>query len=224
MRDRRRRLVYRAMTFKSWRKRMTMRSLALLALSVVLAGCGAGPPPPVYSDAFKGIYNQSATSVPADVSVKVQPPVGVILSDNVEAYFAFIQKSNEYWGTIIPASLTNTVAMSDSDPRYISQHVLDMLKRHYLTATLVHDFKEAVGTGKKAVFLVDIKAVIGQGSFKTTTVDISVYAFDAKMNPVSVVSGHGEGVIPYPATEMRVQSSTDTAIQQLDGKITALIH
>jgi hypothetical protein len=203
---------------------MAVRSLVLLIVAIVLAGCGSGPPQPIYGDAFKNIYNQSASSVPVDKPATVQQPIGIILSDNVEAYFGFIQKSNEYWGKIVPASLTNNVAVADSDPHYISERVLTLIKRHYPTAALVHDFKEAVGTGKKGVFLVDIKPVLGGGSFKTTTVDISLYVFDAKMNPVSTVSGHGEGVIPYPATDGRIQVSTDAAIQQLDAKMSALVH
>ena len=58
----------------------------------------------------------------------------------------------------------------------------------------------------------------------TTSVDATFYIFDAQMNPVSKMSGHGEGTIPFPATTAQIQPSTDAAVRQLDAKITALVH
>lgn len=198
--------------------------IAIGIAAFVLAGCGSGPPLPPYSDAFKGLYNQSSTSVPADVSIRLQHPVGIILSDNVEVYIAWVKKSNEYWGTIIPASLTNDVALADANPNYVAAQFLDMLKRHFPNAQVVRDFNEAVGSGKKAVCLVDIRTVPGGTSGHTTTVDATLYFFDTKMDAISKMSGHGEAVVPYPATSERIQPSTDAAVQQLDGKLSALLH
>ncbi len=191
---------------------------------IVLGGCGSGPPLPTYKDAFAGLYNQSAASVPADVAIRVQHPVGIILSDNVEAYVAWVRKTDEYLGKVIPASLTNTVAEADFNPDYMAAQFLDLVKRHFPEAQVVHDFNAAVGSGKKAVCLIDIQAVIGGRTGATTTIDATLYFFDAQMNPVSKISGHGEGTIPFPATTAQVQPSTDAAVRQLDAKITALVH
>lgn len=198
--------------------------LAVCLTTITLAACGAGPTLPPYDDAFKGIYRQSSATVPGDVPVTVRPPVGIILSDNVETYINWVKQSNAYWGKVIPASLTNEVAIADSNPNYIAAQVLDMLKRHFPDAQVVKDFNEAVASGKHAVCLVDIRAIHGASSFKTTTIDIVAYFFDASMNPVSKMSGHGEAVVPYPATTARVQPSTDAAVQQLDAKIRTLVH
>jgi hypothetical protein len=196
------------------------------ALSLLLAGCASNAPqPPVYGDAFKGIYNQSAASVPADVPVSVQQPVGIIFSDNFENYIAFIKKADAYWTGIVPASLTNNVARADADPQYLSGRILAMLKRHFPNSEAVKDFPEATSSGKRAVCLVDLrmKPMEPYGD-RTTKVDIIVYIFDAKMNPVSRLAGHGERYVPFGAGDAGVQVAIDGAVQQLDDKVTALTH
>ena len=99
-----------------------------------------------------------------------------------------------------------------------------MLKQHFPNSEVVHDFQQAVASGKKAVCLLDIQPTIGAGSFHTTMIDATIYFFDTRMNPVSKMSGHGEANIPYPATTTRVQELTDAALQQLDAKLTTLAH
>lgn len=201
-------------------KRFVVSCLVGLALS----GCvGSGPPLPTYDDAFKGVYNQSAAAVPADVPVRVQHPVGIILSDNVEAYIGWVKKSKEYWASVVPASLTNDVAIADGDPDYIASQFLTMLKRHFPEAQVVKDFNTAVGTRKKAVLLLDIRTVPGI-SGQTTTVDATAYVFDAGMTPVSKLSGHGGTVVPFPATSSQIQPTTDAAVRDLDAKLSALVR
>jgi hypothetical protein len=202
-----------------------MRAFAALCfVAMALGGCGSGPPQPPFNDAFAGLYNRSAATVPAEVPVRLSRPLGVILSDNVEAYVAWVKKSNEYWGRIVPTSLTNDVALADIDPNYIAAQVLAMLKRHFPEAQVVRDFNEAVSAGKKSVCLLDIRPVPGGPSFSTTKVDITAYFFDVSMNPVSKMSGHGEAVVPYPATSERIQPSTETAVGEIEAKINALVH
>jgi hypothetical protein len=202
-----------------------MRTFVVSCLVVLaLSGCaGSGPPLPTYDDAFKGLYNQSAATVPADVPVRVQHPVGIILSDNVEAYIGWVKKSKEYWASVVPASLTNNVAIADSDPDYIASQFLTMLKRHFPEAQVVKDFNAAVGTGKKAVLLVDIRTVPGIGG-QTTTVDATAYVFDAGMTPVSKMSAHAATALPFMGGSSQIQPTTDAAVQQLDAKITALVR
>lgn len=195
-----------------------------LGVLVALAGCVSGPPLPTYGDAFKGLYNQSVTTVPADVPVRVQHPFGIILSDNVELYIDWLKKTDEAVHRAIPDSLINTVAEADANPNYISAQFLDMLKRHFPETQVVRDFNAATSSGKKAVGLLDIQTVVGGRSGGKTTIDATLYFFDAHMNPVSKVSGHGEGTIPFPATTAMIQPSTDAAVQQMDAKIAALVH
>jgi len=200
-------------------------AVGILVTLVLLAGCGSPPPVPVFSDAFKGIYNQSSASVPADVPVMVQQPVGIIFSDNVEAWFAFIKTTNAYWAGIVPSSLTNDVAVADTDSNYFGGRVLAMLKQHFPNSEVVPDFNQAVAKGKRAVCLVDLKAKpMEPYGDRTTRIDITAYFFDAKMNPVSRLSGHGERSVPFGAGDAGVQVATDGALQQLDAKITALAH
>jgi hypothetical protein len=200
-------------------------AVALLVMSLALAGCSLGPPPPVYGDAFNGLYNQSSVSVPADKPVTVQQPVGIIFSDNVEAYFQHIKNSNEYWGKIVPTALTNNVVIADTDPNYFGGRVLAMLKRHFPDGEVVKDFNQAVLSGKKAVCLVDIQPrPLQPYGDRTTKIDVIAYFFDAQMNPVSRMSGHGERYVPIGAGDAGIQVSIDGAVQQLDAKITALVQ
>jgi len=166
---------------------------ALLGAAVLLAGCaGSGPPQPPFTDAFSHLYNQPSTAVPADVPVAVTQPLGIIFTDNVETYFQWVQAANAYWGNIIPSSLTNTAELADNDPNYVSGRFLTMLKRHFPNSEVVHDFQEAVAKRRAAVCVLDIRPLVGVGSFSTTKVDATAYLFDAQMNPRSALSGHGE--------------------------------
>ncbi|HWE72713.1 MAG TPA: hypothetical protein VG328_06090 [Stellaceae bacterium] len=201
------------------------RRVGLLALCMSLAGCGSGPPLPTYQSAFTNLYNAGdPASVPADAAVRVEHPVAIILSDNVEAYIDWLRRSDEAMHKVIPAALINTVGEADADPNYIAAHFLDMLKQHFPEAQVVKDFNAAVGSSKKAVLLLDIQAVVSGTSGGKTTVDATLYVFDAQMNPVSKMSGHGEGTVPFPATTAMVQPSTDAAVRQLDAKVAALAH
>jgi hypothetical protein len=193
-------------------------------LAASLAAC-AGPPPPTYNtDAFKGIYNQNAASVPADVPVTVQHPVGVILSDNFEIWFKALKEANEYWGARVPASLTNTAVIADFDPTFLAGRVLQNLKAHFPEAQEIKDFQTAVASGKKAVVLVDIAPEIGQRTPTTNKLDITYYFFDARMNPVSKLIGHGEHYVPFASMTGYFQDIVDQALAQLDQKMRAAMR
>jgi hypothetical protein len=191
---------------------------------LALSAC-TGPPPPPQVDAFQNIYNQSAAGVPSDVSMTLGQPVAFITSENVERYLGHLKNSNEYWASVVPSSLTNTAIIADMDPTYFSHQILTMLKRHFPTLQYVHDFREAVSTGKKGAILVDlrIKYMDPYGD-RTYKIDIDVYFFDTAMNPVSKLNGHAEYNVPFAAMEAKFQAHTDEAIAQLESKINTYIH
>lgn len=191
---------------------------------LALSAC-TGPPPPAQTDAFQNIYNQSAAGVPSDVSMTLGQPVAFITSENVERYLGHLKNSNEYWASVVPSSLTNTAIIADMDPTYFSNQILTMLKRHYPTLQYVHDFREAVSTGKKGAILIDlrIKYMDPYGD-RTYKIDIDAYFFDMAMNPVSKLNGHSEYLVPFAAMEVKFQSHTDEAIANLERKINTYIH
>lgn len=202
---------------------MTRLGMAF-GLALALAAC-AGPPPPPQVDAFDGILNMSSAAVPADLPVTLGQPVALITSENVEHYIGHIKDSTEYWGKVIPSSLTNTVVIADTDPTYFSGQMLAMLKRHFPTLQHVHDFREAVATGRKGAILVDLKMKwMEPYGDRTNRIHIDAYFFDQGMNPVSKLSGEAEYRVPFASMDGGVQKITDAAIQQLDTKITALVH
>lgn len=203
---------------------MITKLMAAIALVLALDAC-TGPPPPPQVDAFAGILNMSSASVPADVSVSLGPPVGFITSENVERHIGLVKDANEYWGRVVPASLTNTVAIADTDPTYFSGQILTMLKRHFPTLQHVHDFREAVASGKKGVILVDMRMKwMEPFGDRTNRIHIDAYFFDQSMNPVSKLSGEAEYKVPYAAMDGHVQKITDEAILQIDAKISSLVH
>jgi len=202
--------------------RMRFAFLGLLAAS--LAAC-AGPPPPTYNtDAFKAIYNQNSAVVPADQPVSVQHPVGIILSDNFEIWFKALKEANDYWSARIPSSLTNTAVIADNDPAFLAGRVLQDLKSHFPEAQEIKDFQTAVASGKKAVVLVDINPQIGQRTPVTNKFDITYYFFDAKMNPVSRLTGHGEHYAPYASMTSGTQDCIEQALAQLDQKMKVAVR
>ncbi|MBC9966269.1 hypothetical protein PQH03_15880 [Ralstonia insidiosa] len=196
------------------------------AVVLTLGGCASSaPPPPPPVDAFSGILNMSSAAVPADAPVSLGQPVGFIISENVEHHIGFMKDTVAYWGKVIPSSLTNTAAIADSDPNYFSAHMLAMLKRHFPTLQYVHDFPEAVATGKKGVILIDMRMKwMEPYGDRTNRIHVDAYFFDRGMNPVSKLSGEAEYKVPFASMEGGVQRITDAAIQQIDAKITALVR
>lgn len=192
--------------------------------ALALAGC-AGPPPPTYGDAFKGLYNQSAASVPANLPVTIQHPVGIIFDNNMELWFESVKQANDYWASVVPSELTNNVVIADTNPMFLNGRVLENLKRRFSDAQLVKDFPAAVASGKRAVCLVDVvvKPMEPYGD-RTTKFDITYYFFDAQMNPVSKISGHGEHHVAFGEATGGVQVSVDAALAELDTKMNALVH
>ena len=203
---------------------MMTRLIAMLALTAALAAC-AGPPAPPPVDAFSGILKMNSAAVPADAPMALGQPVGFISSENVERYIGHINDSNAYWGSVVPSSLTNTAVIADSDPMYFSHQMLAMLTRHFPSLQHVHDFRDAVTTGKKGVILVDMRMKwMEPYGDRTNRITIDAYFFDQNMNPVSKLSGQAEYKVPFAAMEGHVQKITDEAIQQIDAKITALVR
>lgn len=203
-----------------------LRVLILIVALAALAGCASsGPPPPIYGDAFAGLYNQSSAAVPADAPVAVQQPVAIIFSDNFEKWFAYVKATGEYWNSVIPSSLKNNVAYADADPNFLGGRVLEMLKRHFPNSEYVKDFRQAVASGKKSAILADVLAhPMEPWKDRTTRFDITLYFFDAGMNPVSRIAGHGETNIPYGKATSGVQESVDKALAQLEKKIDQVAH
>jgi hypothetical protein len=205
---------------------MPFKLMAVLGLAFLLGACaGSGPQPPVHVEAFTNLYKQSATTVPADVPVVVQQPVGVIFSDNFESWFKYVSDSNAYWGKIVPASLTNTVVQADTHPAFISGRVLEVIKRRFPTAEVVKDFPQAVSSGKKAVILVDLRARPMQPyGDRTTRIGIDFYFFNAQMTPVSKISGDGQRNVPMGGVDGGVQVAVDGALQQIEARMNAVVR
>jgi hypothetical protein len=190
---------------------MIRKLLALFGLLLTLDAC-TGPPPPKMVDAFTDLYTASSSaSVPANAPVTVTPPVGLIFSEN--------------WGKVVPASLTNTVVMADTNPLYFSGKVLELLKRNFPSATPVHDFNEAVQKGMRSVILVDLRMKYAQPyGDRTSVMDIDLYFFNSAMKPVSKLNGRAQYTLGYPAMHAGMQQMTNEAIAQLDQKIAATVR
>lgn len=203
---------------------MINRLLALLGLGAALAAC-TGPPAPPPVDAFTNLLNMNSASVPADAPMTLGQPVAFITSENVERYIGHLQDAKAYWASVVPASLTNTVVIADTDPTYFAGQLLKMLRRHYPAIERVHDFREAVAKGNKGVIVVDMKMKwMEPYGDRHNKIDIDAYFFNTAMDPVSKLSGHAEYNVPFASMEGHVQKITDEALGQIDQKMMALIH
>ena len=196
--------------------------MATLIVALTLTGCAATLPPPVYVDAFHGLLNRTSAAVPVDQPATVAQPLGLIFSENLEQYLKYIKAADV--GLKSYGAFTNTNAVVDIDPKFIAGRVLIMLRAHYPSIVLVDDFNHAVSSGKKGVLLIDIQPVLGSLSGQTTTVTITAYVFNERMQPVSRISGQGSSVVPYPAWDVGLQPSIDGAIRQLDAKLTTHVR
>jgi hypothetical protein len=117
------------------------------------------------------------------------------------------------------------VAEADGDPNYISGRVLEVLKKRFPDSAYTKDFGQAVASGKRSAVIVDIlPQPMKPWEDHTTRFDVTLYFFDAQMNPVSRISGHGETHIPLGRANAGIQESVDAALAQLDGKIDKLVH
>jgi hypothetical protein len=203
---------------------MISRLTALAALAVLAAGC-TGPPPPKMVDAFKDVYNGSSAAVPVDAPATVQVPVGLIFSENFEAHIGAVKDANEYWGKIVPASLTNTVVIADTDPIYVSGKVLELLKRRFPSATPIHDFNDAVQKGMRSVILVDLRMKYMEPyGDRTQKMDIDLYFFGVGLRPVSRLNGHAQYKVPYASMDTGMQRMVNQVIGELDGKMATLVR
>ena len=203
---------------------MISRVLASMALAALVAGC-AGPPPPKLVDAFSGVYNGNSGAVPINAPTTAAPPVGLIFSENVEAHIGGINASREYWGKVVPQSLTNTVVVADTDPLYATGKILELLKRRFPGATPVHDFNEAMQNRMKNVILVDLRVKwMEPYGDRTQKVDTDLYFFDATMTPVSKLNGHAEYAVPFASMDVGMQRLMTQVVAELDGKIATFVH
>jgi hypothetical protein len=203
-----------------------LRTLFAIVALATVAGCASsGPPQPLYGDAFAGLYNQTSASVPSDTAVTVQQPVAIIFSDNFEKWFAYVKATGEYWDSVIPSSLKNNVAAADADPNFLGGRVLEMLKRRFPQSEYVKDFQQAVASRKKSAIVADVLAhPMEPWKDRTTRFDITLYFFDANMNPVSRITGHGETNIPYGRATSGFQESIDKALAQLETKMNQVVR
>ena len=194
------------------------RLLLVLVATASLAGCL--PPPPAYKDPLSGIMPIAASAVPQNAPVKVEQPAALIVSDNTEAFLQYATHSDQI-NKSAAFLVADNDALNDLDPRPVVSKVTALLKARYPQIELVDDMNAAQHANKRTVFVVDIKAVIGQIAGDATKVDITLLVFDPQRRAVSKIGGHGEVVMPFPATEsLHFQEASAQALRQLDQTMT----
>ena len=195
-----------------------MRRLFLVLVATAsLAGCLA--PPPQYKDPLSGIVQTSASAVPPNATIKVEQPIGLIVSDNTEFYIEY-QKSNTQVAQQLNVAGSNNGFMKEIDPQALVNDIVSLLRRRYQKITLVDDMNAATHSGLKTVLVIDVQAVMGNYSFQTTKIDLTLVAFDQQAQPISRIVGHGEYAIPYPAFTLGFHEASAQALQQLDQNMT----
>lgn len=202
------------------RARFSGAAVAAAAMLHVLTAC-TPVEPPRYVDPLARLYNAPASSVPQDVPVKLQEPVGLVTSENGEAYLAYAAAGEEHLRKHI---LVNEIASKDLDPKFLANEIVAMLKRRFPGIELLDDLASARKAKKKGTILVDMQTTIGQYTGQTTTVQLTVILFDGAQKPVSRIVATGQGVLGYPAWDARVKEASTLALQQLDQKLSAVLR
>lgn len=202
-------------------RRTRFNPLAFFTATLFAVTACAPIEPPKYVDPLARLYNAPASSVPADVPVKLQEPIGLVTSENGEQFFAYAEAGEEHLRKQV---IVNEVASKDLDPKYLVNEIVALLKKRYPHIELIDDLASARKTNKKGTVLVDIQTTIGQFTGQTTTVQLTVIFFDASQKPVSRVVATGQGVLGYPAFDARVKEASNIALQQLDQKLTSVLH
>jgi len=187
-----------------------------------LAGCGSFPPPVQYKDPLSGIMPVSTTAFTVDALVRVEQPAGLIVSDNTESYLQFEKGGDTAAHNYGP--MTNDVAVRDMNPKSFVDRIIYLLRSRYPNIELIDDMNAAARLGKKTVFVIDVQPVYGRYSGQTTKFDLAVFVFDSQRHPISKITGYGEAVIPYPATDFRVKESSSQALQELDRKMSQYLR
>jgi hypothetical protein len=205
-------------------RRATIVRLAFLALLVVsLGACGVAQPiaRPIYSDPLANISNARSGTFRTDAPVKKAEPFGFILSDNVERFVDYIARNDADLLSYGP--LSNTVALRDSNPRFLADLVVSQLKSRYTDIELVNDLNDALQKQKKSVAVIDIQVQLGNGSGDTTVVEIGLLFFDENFQPASKISARGAATIGYPAFSPRFRDAAEQASNELVKKLDALL-
>lgn len=195
-----------------------------LALCFVLVACSdyiiSAPPP--YKDALVGLYQAPAESVPEDVPVRVVGPVGFVVSENAELYLEYIKtnlakRDRQIFGG-------NRWADADIDPEFLVERAVALFKSRYPDMEMLDDLNAARRAGKKTTIILDVRVAAGKFSGHTTAVDLTALLFDSDLRPVSRVVGRGRAVMPWPATDYRVQQAAAKALQELNAKLNAVLR
>jgi hypothetical protein len=199
--------------------RATFVHLAFLGLLATSLGA-CGPTRPIYSDPLANIVNANSGAFIADAPVKKAEPFGFILSDNVERFVDYVDRSNAI--IMSYGSMSNTEAARDANPRFLADLVVNQLKSHYTDIELISDLNEAQQKRKKSVAVIDIQVQLAATNGFPTVVEIGLLYFDENFQPVSKISARGTATMTYHNT-LRFRDAAEQASSELARKLDALI-
>jgi len=202
-----------------------LRHSAVVTVTAVLlaflAGCAGSIPPPTYKPPMAGLLPPGTTLILDERPIPVREPLGVILSDNIEAWLAYLEEADLVLRSYGP--LTNVSAVADADPTLPAHAVLGLLQRRFSAVEIIDDFNEATAKRKATICVIDIQGKLGERSGDTTRVTIELTFFDGTLKPVSAISTTGTAVIGYPAWEYGHKQATALAVSALDAKLNQLL-
>ncbi len=187
-------------------------SILMTGMFLSLSGC-IGYEPPKYDDAALG------TRAGASIASRAAPSagrIGLVINSNTEKS---LQDSKSVHASLGSFVLVNTAAQQDVDPVYIHARILAALKRRYPTVDIAKDLSSSAAAGNAVTAVVDVRTMLGKLSGDKTKIDITLVFFDRSRRATARISAHGEGTIPYPAWDFRLQQAADQAVAELEGKL-----
>lgn len=191
---------------------VTRRAFALGAF-VSVAGCTL--PQQQYQDPLTGLYNLSASSVPADVPAKAGPTIALVLGSNIDK---LLQHREDIDKTTTAISWRASDRLKDQDPQYLLTSAVQILHQRYPNLDKAEDLATVARHQIKSSIVLDVVVAAGPSSGQKTTATVIAVFFDDKQMPISRIDASGQATVGYPYFA-NIKAASDIALAGFRQKV-----
>ncbi len=206
------------MTFAFSSARSAFRSVGSLAgawigVASVLLLSACVTVPEYDADPLADLGAAPATNAYRDVKL------ALILSENTHQSIGHLNEARDYVESF--GFLADPNAAVDTNPKNFVDGLNLTLETRFREVVALEKLAEATASEADMVMVLDFKIALGEMSGDTTTVDINGIFLDLQGRKISEVPGHGEAVIPYPASDFRLRLAISAALKDFRDRLDA---